>query len=448
MGLGISQLIPFALYLAGMFAAILSLFYNPLVGVFFLFPLLPYENIFVKIQTFPLGNNLNDIIIMSILLGLILRNNKVSKKYKLNNYSLPHMSGLNIAIFFLFTVTFIGLLNALFRQGPSLGLENTLLQEWKNYMLLPLIFYLTFKNIKNAKDLKMLSFLLIFGILGASYYFSNSLKWMNLWHYSNRARSTMDGLFVYLGPNHYGAFFVHFIFILIGIFLFNKSKFKKLILIGIISLTIYCIIYTYSRGAYLGFLVGLLFLGLVKEKKILVFLLLFLIFWRFLVPVSVVERIDMTKNEQGELESSAALRVELWNVAWRMFKESPIIGIGFNSFRFETEGVRWRDTHNYYLKMLTELGILGLVSFLYFCFISFMNGWNLFVESKDGLFKGLGLGFATCVISALITNAFGDRWSYLCLGAYFWVFLGIVARARIINKEQMVMKNGEQKDVF
>ena len=60
---------------------------------------------------------------------------------------------------------------------------------------------------------------MVIGVLGADYYFYVNLQWMNIWHFSERTRTMMEGLFVYLGANHYGAFFAHFVFILIGIFI-------------------------------------------------------------------------------------------------------------------------------------------------------------------------------------------------------------------------------------
>lgn len=423
LGFGLTNFIPLIIYGSAIAVIFLSVFVNPKIGIVFLFPLLPYQNIFERLKDFPLGKDLNDLIIISIVIGWILKGNQSKAK--------SQQVGIKLPIALLSMVSFIGLINGSFSFGIPLNFSNPYLFDWKNYMLFPLIWLLTANNIKDKKTMMYLTIFMIIGILGADYYFRSNLKWMNIWHFSEKARNQMTGLFVYLGANHYGAFFAHFVFILIGLFLFAKKKIIKLILFGIISLTIYCIIYTFSRGAYLALLAGLFFIGLMKDRKILLLLLLFLIFWRSFVPISVKERIDMTKNEEGQLEESAAKRVELWNIAWQMFQESPIIGKGFNTFKTYTE---W-DTHNFYMKMLAELGILGLITFLYLCLFAFLSGWKLYRESDDSLLKGLGLGFSACVISVMVTNAFGDRWSYLPLGAYFWVFLGMVERGRIIAKE-------------
>ena len=306
-GLGLTQYIPFYIYYSSLVAAVLSFFYNPKIGIYLLFPLLPYQVIFEKIKLLPLGKDLNDIVLISILIGWFLRTGK-NKEEQTKKDSSPAINiGVAVAIFV--AVNFTGLALTSFKTGFSLDSANSFLVDWKNYMVLPFLWFLTFKVLRNRRDLQILVFLMTIGILGASYYFYNNLKWMNIWHFSEKARNMMSGLFVYLGPNHYGAFFVHFIFVLIGIFLFEKSRIRRIVLLCIISLTGYCLVYTFSRAAYLAFLAGLAFIGIVKEKKILILLFIFILAWRSLVPISVAERVDMLKNDYGELEESSAKRV-------------------------------------------------------------------------------------------------------------------------------------------
>ena len=426
MGLGISQFIPYIIYGSSFLVILISLF-KPAIGVLFLFPLLPYQVIFEKIKHLPMGNNVNDFIILSVLLGTFI-NGKKGKQFS------EEKTEIEVPIVLICLSTFIGVLIALSQSGGLSAQSGTYIADWKNYMLLPLIWFLTFKNIENKKTFNLMLLILMIGILGAAYYFYTNLQWLNTWHYSNRTRTMMEGLFVYLGPNHYGAFYANFVFIAFGLFFYEKKLLRKGCLIGIICLTIYSLVYTYSRGAYIALIAGFLLLGAIKERKLLILLALFLIFWRALVPISVVERVDMTHQEDGELEDSAAIRIGLWQAATRMFTESPLIGRGFNTFQYTFKGEVWKDTHNYYLKVLVELGILGLISFIMFLIAAFKVGWKLYSEAPDGIFKGLGLGFFLCVLSVAITNFFGDRWTFLSLGSYFWIFLGLVSRARIMVK--------------
>src|SRR5437879_7042228 len=90
-----------------------------------------------------------------------------------------------------------------------------------------------------------------------------------------------------------------------------------------------------------------------------------LIGWQVFLPNSVQERITMTYTEEGELESSAQTRVQLWEDAMQLFHQNPILGTGFNTYSYLGRTEKYRDTHNYYLKVLVETGIVGLLVFLW-----------------------------------------------------------------------------------
>ncbi len=93
------------------------------------------------------------------------------------------------------------------------------------------------------------------------------------------------------------------------------------------------------------------------------------------------------------------------------------------------------------MKILVEQGIIGFIFLLLIFIISIRSGWQLFQASKKPFFKGLGVGFLVCTICTMITNIFGDRWTYLQLGAYFWVFLGLVVRSNIITEKEKQNEN-------
>jgi putative inorganic carbon (hco3(-)) transporter len=90
-----------------------------------------------------------------------------------------------------------------------------------------------------------------------------------------------------------------------------------------------------------------------------------------------------------------------------------------------------------FLKILVEQGVIGMFIFLSMFLIALKCGWRLYRDTEDPFFKGLGLGFIACVIATMTTNVFGDRWTYVQLGAYYWVFLALVVRSNIIIKEEL-----------
>src|SRR5262249_23231862 len=154
-----------------------------------------------------------------------------------------------------------------------------------------------------------------------------------------------------------------------------------------------CLAYSLSRGGYAALLVGSLFIGLVKQRTILVFLLIFAATWTAWVPVAVRDRVLMTYDQQGKtLDQSAETRVSLWEDAMNMFSSSPAIGTGFNTYAYMHRIRQYEDTHNYFLKVLVEMGAVGLILFIVLLWKTFNSGFALFRQANDPFYSALGLG--------------------------------------------------------
>ena len=175
---------------------------------------------------------------------------------------------------------------------------------------------------------------------------------------------------------------------------------------------------------------SILVLGIVKDRKLLLMLGVFLLTWQLVVPNAVRERVTMTQDANGQLEASAQERVDLWSESWDSFVHSPIAGNGFASFQYGHHVVEnLKDTHNFYVKVMVETGILGLI--LIFALLQQMLalGYRLFKRATDPLYRGLGLGLLLAICSCMVANCFGDRWTYLEISGPLWVLLAIGVRA-------------------
>jgi len=237
-----------------------------------------------------------------------------------------------------------------------------------------------------------------------------------------------------LGPNEVAAFYTQYTMVLLGIYFFMRKNIFKLFLMGLIGINIFCIMFLFSRAAYVSLYIGLLMICMFKKKVLLVPLVLIGIYWNAFLPTIMVERIEMTTNVYGEFDASVAVRFNIWDRSLELFSESPLVGAGFGVFQYANYG-GW-DTHNIYLKILSEQGLVGLTIFLTLVGCFFLQGVRLYSRGDDEMSKGLGLGFAACIIVLMINNFFGNRWDYVELSAYLWVFAGLVARLNANSLEE------------
>jgi O-antigen ligase len=182
--------------------------------------------------------------------------------------------------------------------------------------------------------------------------------------------------------------------------------------------------------------VGLLVLGLVKERKLLALLVVILLGWQTFVPRAVVERVLMTYQAGQGLDDSAEGRVDLWQDALQVIDHDPVFGTGFDTYKFMGRVGSFTDTHNYYVKILVELGFVGFLVFLGLLVAIGKMSWRLFRSARDPFLSGLGCSLLAMFVCAITVNFFGDRWSFLQVNGFLWVLVGLVARGLILVKEQ------------
>ena len=159
--------------------------------------------------------------------------------------------------------------------------------------------------------------------------------------------------------------------------LLRKGKAGEKVMFGCsLLLMLICLIFTWSRGAWLGFLVGaVVFFFVLSQKTLPCFLGLILVspLLSWLIPNAVAERFLSIGNLA---ESSVSYRISAWHGVVELLKKTWCSGIGVGTAAFNAvypsmalAGVeRIEHAHNIYLQLLTELGIPGLLVFFIIIF--------------------------------------------------------------------------------
>ena len=423
-----SHYIPLAAYILCFVAGLLAIFVRVEIGLAYFVLLIPFQNVIQKMHEFPLGNQVVDILVVSLFVAW-LRSGRSEKG------ELFEKKSLDILAFSYIFVTFISLVWGSFYLDIEfpLDLSNERLKDWKNLALLPAFYLITVNNVKEPKWMKFILAMALFSVLLTDLGFYREFRWYKQWHYSHDMR--VAGPFYYLGPNELGGFFAQYGVLSFGLFLFIRKKVSR-ILIGVVFLaSSYCLMYSYSRAAYLALPIGMGVILLFRNKVLLIALgVLAVISVRFL-PVSVIERVQMTtevteeeKSEGQSLDTSSEARFKYTEKAIDSFLGSPILGTGFRTFTI----LVGRDTHNNYAKILAESGIIGFGVYILLYWMSIKAGWRLYRRAEDDFMRGLGLGFLGCVIANMVLNTTHDCWSYINLMGLYWVILGLVARYNIM----------------
>jgi O-antigen ligase len=298
------------------------------------------------------------------------------------------------------------------------------------------IFFFSAAALKTRRDAAIVLVLICLSVLVVNRSYHGTMSGRDFSQFSYELRDA--GPLGYAGENGMGAFQAEIIVFLIGLSAFVRRKAVRIALWAVALTSVYSLVLTFSRGGYAGFLIGVLVLGLIKERKLLLVLVVLLATWQGIVPNAVRERVFMT-YEQGEgLDSSAEERVVIWEDALNVITHNPVLGAGFDTYEFMGRVGDYRDTHNYYLKVLLELGFVGLFVFFWLIASACRLSWELFRTAHDDLLSGIGCALFATLVCAAVVNFFGDRWSYIQVNGFLWVFMGIVARGLWLVKQESV----------
>ena len=334
-------------------------------------------------------------------------------------------------------VSYLALWNATLRFGLPLPftLANKLLAPWKNYAEMIFLYFIAFNIARDEKEQKTVVTIMatVFMLIVMREFRSFTAD--QGFSYDHRATGPFwaDGL----GANHFGAFIADYGSLFLGLYLLDKHKYRKWIYLAGFGFCIYPLFYSYSRGAYAAMLAAIVTLGCLRKPSLLIPVALVVVLWQTVLPSSVVDRISMTEISAGgseELEASAAHRIILWEEAERNFREHTVFGIGFNAFGFTVPKGELTDTHNFFMKTAAEQGVIGLLILAAVLIRMLASGWSLYRRGPSSFHRGLGLGFLGCLAAVVVSNVFGDRWSYFMLGSYLWIFWGLIDRARQLQQ--------------
>jgi putative inorganic carbon (hco3(-)) transporter len=417
LGTGLGHYIPVVAYIICWVMCFVALFGRPLQTFYFIIPLLPYRTFRDHLLDYPMGGNVLTILILSTIVGALLHGKRLPR-------SGLYLVWLVFAIYLYFSM-WLG--TALGNAPAPLWLSDDNFTMWKDYLLIPLVFVAAGLVVDDRKALRtviIIAALTLLVIDRSALANSMSRSWA---HFDESKRD--GGPLGFAGSNGLAAFLAQFAIFFWGFVQFVKRKKYRILGYGLVALTLFATMYTFSRASYIAVVAGVFLLALLKDRKLLLVLGVFVFTWQLVVPLAVTERINMTSDTNGQLEQSAQERVDLWTAARETIIHNPIFGTGFATFQYGIHKDNLKDTHNWYVKVMLETGIIGAIIALIMVTMMVILPFRLYRMSDDPILKGLGLGLFLAVCCNLILNLFGDRWTYLEINGLLWALVGAAASA-------------------
>jgi O-antigen ligase/Tfp pilus assembly protein PilF len=385
-----------------------------------------------------------------VIVGLVFWGFNVLKKEEFKIISNP----LNIPVL---SFIIICVLSLIWSNSPFIGLK-----ELPLFLAGPLLYFIIVNNIYNERQIKRIIGAVIivgalFGIYGILQY--NGIDFP-FW-IGNYGRGKVFGLFGNAG--YFAEYLMLPLPITISLFLVSKNKtLKILLLMGILTMAS-SIALTFTRTPYLSLVISFIFMLLLfvisqgkrlfKENIkifIVIFIAIVLIVSLFVIPTSLNEKgtvISKIKKRTSISnignEFSTGRRTAIWKYTMLMIKDHPWFGAGigtfkYNSLRYQAKFFDQEDnralypygaadkTHNEYLQLGAELGIIGLIIFIWIMLAYFNYGLKILKREKDRYKQGMIIGLMGSVTAFLVDSIFWFPLHHSFTSFLFWLCLGLL----------------------
>lgn len=235
-------------------------------------------------------------------------------------------------------------------------------------------------------------------------------------------------------PNDFGCYLSTLIpFIVAAFFIKFRLKLLKIFLAALFILIFICLMLTVSRGAWLAFVASALYMSFWIAP-----LRIFLLALGLVIMIALPFYPHLLKQRLGNffifLDHSGIDRKAIWEVGWRMFTSHPWLGVGLGAFMFNFMRfvkVNYPYTipyaHNCYLQMASEIGIIGLLSFLSILILFFYHATRVLAKRQKTFDWYILLAALAGILGYSIQMGVETSFYSLDLGMLFWLILGLGA---------------------
>ena len=191
--------------------------------------------------------------------------------------------------------------------------------------------------------------------------------------------------------------------------LFNRDlgKIWRALLVGLLLFTFY-VSFVLQFGWKSGWVPSIAVIGVIiffwKPRLGIVLALVSLIFLRNL-PAQIISTDEYSYNT----------RIIAWEIIWQeIIKVNPLLGLGPANYYFYTPlypilgySVQF-NSHNNYVDIVAQVGLLGLLCFIWFAVEEGLLGLRLRIKATDGFSKAYVIGVLGGLAGTLVAGMFGD----------------------------------------
>lgn len=306
------------------------------------------------------------------------------------------------------------------------------------YMLWYFVVIQLLRGEKTAKGVTTF-FVIVVGILALHgiYQYIIGVEMPAGWVDQNEAGVRTRVYSIFTSPNIFGSLLTLASPMAISLAVVNKNTKGKVLFAFIALCMMASLVFTSSRGAWIGFAIAIGIYVLLKDKRLIIPCIVCAVLVVVAVP-SVGNRISYMLSPEYIESSLKGGRLVRWITGLKIFANQPVFGIGLGHFGgavainhdlqtiVDTEVVKTFYMDNYWLKTAVESGIVGFSAFAVLMYSVIVNGFRTMKIASTKLSKELSTGIMAGLCGVIVHNFFENVFEVPMMTSLFWMFVAVV----------------------
>lgn len=255
---------------------------------------------------------------------------------------------------------------------------------------------------------------------------------------------------------------------------YRKRTLKRRFLIISILLMLVAVYFSYTRSAWLSLLAAAMVIAVIRFKLMkpavivafagsICFFIYMGINNHYLTHApdyeTTVYHTDLSQHLESTFEGkdiSSAERIYRWVAGIRMWMEHPVMGFGpgnFNNFykaftvssfrTYVSDNPERSSIHNYFLLVLTEQGLIGMIIFVALTVVIFINGERIYFQTVVKEERRYVLALLLCLVIIYVNTFLSDLLETAKIGSLYFICIALLINQDIRNKKQANISVGQ-----
>ncbi len=243
-------------------------------------------------------------------------------------------------------------------------------------------------------------------------------------------------------PNSTASYLTLLLAPMLGLIVTKVRRWYKPAISIVFALGLISILFTFSRGGWIGCMISIAILFVIGWQKGWIPLSFVLFTGIVFLGVAVGFQSVILERIFGDDGNAAAGRVPLMVLAVEIIRDYGILGVGVNNFSTvwdpylgpELSGIWLHIVHNKYLLVWAETGIFGIMAFFGFLFTVLAQCWRV-IQSRDPFLGPIALGYLGAICGQMVHMNF-DLFTGRPQVQMLWLTAGIIAAMSAIVRRE------------